>query len=1155
MTTHSGLCWRFSWLRLAVLLVTCLAAWNFSFPPVPAEAGSLVIPAWSFARGNGQIHANPNEYADAGPVVGSGPERPSGWTLEYDVDVPVSGKYTLAIRYASAEPRPIEIFVNGENLGTFCRSVTLDESGKRTFSSSGAMWEEVVPQQQVHRTYVYMFELMKLSAKETNTVVVTSRRPLPHLVALRLDLPEAFPDSWTPPEYEVRDIESIPAEYRKAFLPGKNVDIAAIRKPVERPPRPKVAGSLTIPAWTFDRGNVRIFASPDQYATGGPIIGNEPEQTGDGVVEYDIDFPVTAEYTLNIQYASAEARPVDILLDEKKLATGCTSVTLGSPPFVKPITFSSNSKEAKWEQVSKGGKPIGLPITAGKHVLKFARRGPLPNLISFRLESPTAFPKGWRQTQRKITHFDRIPPEHRTVFLPPGAVNIAALKLAIRDTMTDFGPEYPDGQRYMKQLAELEKKQKATEGGTPEQRKPVEDALNSLRRDAMLAHPALKFDKLLFVTRPPYKVKHIYEDQDANHMGGNLCVLSTDDGSIGDPAAKVTELVPELSGGLFSRFDLSYDAKKIVFGYKKKDKPFRIYEIDIDPEAGKMIPGSLRQLTFSSAEEDEAVRTCSWQGRGIARGFQDMDPCYLPNGKIMFASTRSKQNTFCGTTTVTTLYDMDADGKNMRRLSAGPINEIAPCVLDDGRVIYTRWEYLDKGIGNGQSVWAIRPDGSGVDHVYKNNTVLPAAMINTRSIPGSRKLITVGAPHMGLSVGPVILVDTRGTRRTPQAMTCVTPEVGYPCMDQYGGPKRGIHGYFKEPHPFSEKFYLVSHVPGRHAGSYAIYALDAWGNRAELYRDPRFSCFQPTPLQPRRKPTAIAPTGGTGNTVASKTNAKAEQTGTLFIQDVYQGMTGVERGRVKYLRVMGAKPWPWGENGMRVVGLNVDIHRKKVIGVAKVHEDGSAYFTAPAEENLFFHALDENFMAVQRMPTFINLRPGENRSCIGCHELRRKTPNAVAPRSLALNLSPQTLVPQPGDAGTRMIHYEADVQPILDKRCVGCHGGDKPKGQLDLTRVFTGEYSRSYEKLIRAELISYADCRYGRALFEPAPPLTHGSHRSKLVERILSDPCRSSLTEKEFIRIVTWIDCNVPYYGTYKGKRSLNDKDAPDFRPLPLAGK
>jgi hypothetical protein len=155
-------------------------------------------------------------------------------------------------------------------------------------------------------------------------------------------------------------------------------------------------------------------------------------------------------------------------------------------------------------------------------------------------------------------------------------------------------------------------------------------------------------------------------------------------------------------------------------------------------------------------------------------------------------------------------------------------------------------------------------------------------------------------------------------------------------------------------------------------------------------------------------------------------------------------------------------------------------------------------------------------------------------------------------RVLAMSHPIQTLAPQPGDNGPRMVHYAVDVEPILDKHCVSCHGGREPKGRLDLTGVPTARFSRSYENLIGRNLVSYMDCRYGRAHFRPEPPLSFGSHLSKLVAQIRKDPCKGDLTTGEFIKITTWIDANVPYYGTYDGKKELQYKDEPDFRPAPL---
>ena len=1136
MASESCVSRRFRRVPLVVL-----AVWGLGFPAARVGAGSLVIPAWSFARGNVRIHADPGQYADAGPVVGPGPRRPWGWTVEYDIDIPVTAKYTLQICYASAEPRPIDVSFDDQDPGKCCTGITFGPSppgqaARPTSNSSGATWEGLYKRGTL--------QLLQLELdKGIHTVKLASDRPLPNVVALRLDTPTDFPEDWQPPQYRVRDLDSIPAKFRRAFLPSNGVKVTA--PPLQEFPKIKAAGSRIIPAWTFDRGNARIYASPDQHADAGPMVGGGPAAPEEGVVEYDIDFPATGEYTLQIRYAAADARPTDVWLDGRRVGKACIGLTIGSSRFELPVWFSWSSRTAKWEQLRQRGKLVKLSVTKGKHTLKFTRRGPLPNLLALALQP------GWDAPPRTVRHIDRVPPAHRAVFLPPGAVNVAALRQAIVDTMATFGSRYPAGPQYLKRLSQLEAKRKASEEGGPEQCQEIHDELTAFRREVMLAHPALKFDRLLFLKRSTTGYGHTYSDQHSGKLGSSLCVLSP----VG-PGGKVAELIPELSGGLFDRFDLSYDAKRVVFGYRPEGegKSFRIYEVGIDPSTGRMVKGSLRQLTSGGGDEDaEAVRRCKGRVTQIGRDFDDMDPCYLSDGRIMFTSTRAMQIVFCAPgASVTNLYVMDGDGRNLRRVSDSPVNETALSVMNDGRVLYTRWEYVDKGLGNGESLWAIRPDGTGVDHVYKNNTVWPAAMSSARSIPGSSRIVTIGGGHHFAAVGPVILVDTRRSRRTTDAMTCITPEVGYP--PSMGYPTSPF-GTFMDPYPFSEKFFLVSHRPGTghrkrrpDESDYALYALDAWGNRAELCRDQRLSCFEPMPFRPRPRPVAIAS--------AVKGSVKDQDAATLFVQDVYEGMTGIERGRVKYLRVMGALAWPWDQHGISwSLGHKADPHRKKIYGVAKVHEDGSCCFTVPSGENLFFQALDENYMALQQMPTFVNLMPGEVRSCIGCHELRKKAPSMAPGHRIALGRPPQALAPQPGDTGPRMVHYASGIQPILDKHCVRCHSGKDPKARLDLTGVPTQKWNRSHENLINRRLVSYADCRYGSANFNAVPPLSRGSHLSKLTARIRKAPCKAGLTREEFIRIVTWIDANVPYYGTYRGKRGLRHKDDPDFRLPPLAGR
>ncbi len=486
---------------------------------------------------------------------------------------------------------------------------------------------------------------------------------------------------------------------------------------------------------------------------------------------------------------------------------------------------------------------------------------------------------------------------------------------------------------------------------------------------------------------------------------------------------------------------------------------------------------------------------------------------------------------------------------------------VCPVVIDDGRVVYMRWEYVDKGFGNAQSLWALRPDGSGSDHVFKNNLVRPAAMVQTRSIPDSRRLVTIGAGHHGGLFGPVLLVDNRRNRRTAEGMTNITPEISLPGMF----PMKGNGGAFKEPYAFSENLYLVSHRPGgvKHlkGAEFGLYVLDSWDNRAELYRDPVFSCNLPMPVRPRHMPTNITPVGSHGE-------AKEDKLATLFLQDVYQGLDGIERGRVKYVRVMEARNLNWYDQWRAAkqgdgkawqasaVSNAGDVARKKIHGIATVHEDGSAHFTVPPYRNLFFQALDENYMELHRMRTFINFKAGEKRSCIGCHEGRRKAPRVTSAMPMALTHPIEALQPQPGDSGPRAVHYPLDIQPVLDRKCISCHSGDTPKGALDLTGELTERFNRSYENLTNKGLISYLHTDgFGSAHIPVDPPLTFGSHKSRLVERIRKAPCKSNITREEFIRFVTWIDANAPFYGTHRGKKNIKWKDDPEFRPPPLAAE
>jgi hypothetical protein len=227
---------------------------------------------------------------------------------------------------------------------------------------------------------------------------------------------------------------------------------------------------------------------------------------------------------------------------------------------------------------------------------------------------------------------------------------------------------------------------------------------------------------------------------------------------------------------------------------------------------------------------------------------------------------------------------------------------------------------------------------------------------------------------------------------------------------------------------------------------------------------------------------------------------------------------------------------------------------KVLHGVVPVHEDGSAHFYVPADRNIYFEALDENYMELQRERTYVNYRPGETRSCVGCHEVPQDVPPATLKTSLALNRSAVMPQPQPGDeSASRVLHYPKDVQPVLDRHCVRCHGADDPADGLDLTGELTTQFSRSYESIMRRRLVKTFDegSDWGGTAY--APPRTVGSHASRLIAQV-RDGCPGNdreLPREDFVKLATWVDANAVYYGSYWGRIHIAHRNHPNFRPTP----
>jgi hypothetical protein len=709
------------------------------------------------------------------------------------------------------------------------------------------------------------------------------------------------------------------------------------------------------------------------------------------------------------------------------------------------------------------------------------------------------------------------------------------------------------------------------------------EELAQLKAAALVrGNPLLSPGRLLFVKRYTYSPGWYYADfMRASRFGGGLCVLSLPDG-------KVMEIPTGLPNGIYDRCDLSFDGRRIVFGYKAgPGKGFRLYEIGVDGSG-------LRALTVDPPDEQQRIEKYwhpQYKPAGVYRHHtDDFHPCYLPTGDLCFASTRCERGVLCDQSdslAVNTLYRLHAGSQRLEMLSQNALSESTPSVMNDGRVLYTRWEYVDKGVIAVQALWAMHPDGSGTREVYGNDIELPPVLIQARAIPGqSQRFVCTATMHHPFAVGPILLVDSDRDVRTLDPLRSLTPDTDLGVEGKDGRPhaEHFIHlrngqwvkddcgPLFADPYPLCDlqshagagKYFLVACNPDRawnDPAAYGLYLLDVFGNRVPIYHDPGISCWQPIPLGSRPCPPVVA----SSRPEPSFAEPAAPHEATLFLSDVYAGLEGIRRGTIKYLRVLEQVPRPWSARrfwpddsayGQHApISLCSHIHVKIQHGVVPVREDGSAHFIVPADKNLFFQALDENYMEVQRMRTFVNLRPGESRSCVGCHEYRPRAPAARLP--LALRDAPQRLGPQPGEKVPRPIHYATDVQPILDQHCVRCHSPQRTDGGLDLTGDLTTFFNRSYENLMQKRLLAYIQEFHGPqpdaqvTNAAPVPPRTVGSAASRLIRVLQQGHYDAALSQAEFVRLATWVDANGPYYGSYFGRRNVKYRDDPDFRPVP----
>ncbi len=949
----------------------------------------------------------------------------------------------------------------------------------------------------------------------------------------------------------------------------------------------------------FDSGNV---ARGEEFESRYPCIihgGKMPNEAA-----YEIDFPITAEYTLSVLYTAASARPVELLLDGKKIADG-----------VQGTTGHWDTAHAKWED------QCTIKIEAGRHTIGLRRDSCFPHICALRFCSSAPLPDDWRLNRQiarertkamsqKVkspmgswfnevsadraekgesgsTFTDHLANETRMVALleKPSTklewFDARQQKLGQLDRnneLTYFGGMFdqvdkakPDWQirvhspgqqvkipfsieRYVEMLHRtvglvdrfrqidgiaddyLEKPRAAAEadlsrmpeGATPDTESGrqiwFESYCRAARRyvDVAKANPLLDFDELLFVKRKDKNLGLPYNwwsncSLPRDGFDDELMTLA-----LGEKGVSTKTFFHPEKPSFLGDIDLHFDGEKLLFSAVGDDNRWNIFELSLE---GK----KTRQVTPTLPEAD------------------NYDACYLPDGAIVFSSTACYSAVPCvnGGTRVANLYRIEPDGKTIRRLCFDQEHNWCPTVLPNGRVLFLRWEYTDTPHTHTRLLFHMNPDGTGQMEYYGSNSYWPNSMFYARPIPGEpTKFVTIVSGHHGVRrVGELVVFDvSQGRREADGAFyrVCSTQKKIASKSDpklestlivdnlvDLSWPK------FLHPYPLDKDCFLVACQPNK-GDPWGIYLADTADNLVLLKELPGHALFEPLPLKVTPKPPVIP----------SKIRP-GEKEATVYMADIYkgEGLKGIPRGTVKQLRIVSYHylyPNMGGPQG--VVGMEGPWDIKRILGTVPVQPDGSAAFHVPANTPIAIQPLDAEGKSLQLMRSWFTAMPGEVLSCVGCHESQSSTP----PAQYAKTFSRPIDKIRPWHGPTRGFNFVREVQPVLDRYCIGCHDGQQEvaghrafdlRGEKMITDYRSsfhdggkdaGHFSTSYAELHRYVRRSGMESDYHLLM-----PMEFHADSTQLVQLLQKGHYGVKLDPEAWDRLYTWIDLNAPYHGTW----------------------
>lgn len=603
-----------------------------------------------------------------------------------------------------------------------------------------------------------------------------------------------------------------------------------------------------------------------------------------------------------------------------------------------------------------------------------------------------------------------------------------------------------------------------------------------------LAGPMKEVEDLIFCTRARYDDGHWYANI------GYYCTNEQKKAYAGNGQPDVGKLFKwnirsgnltvllDAQGGSIRDPQVHYDARRILFSYRKAGTDYyHLYTINTDGTG-------LKQLTSGE--------------------FDDYEPAYLPDGDIVFVSTRCKRWVNCWMTQVGVIHRCDAEGRNIEQISANTEHDNTPWVLPDGRLLYMRWEYVDRSQVEYHALWTMNPDGTGAT-VFYGNMHSWIAMLDAKPIPGSSRIVASFSPGHGVNehAGVATVVSTDGG---PDDKALARP--------LHKGP------HTKDPYALSENCFIA-------ARNNEIVLLDGSGALEVIYTHKGDgSVNEPRPVMSRPRERVI-----------QKRTRPTEPVGRMVLADVNVGrnLVGVQRGDIRKLLILESLPKQVNfSGGPDLVSWLGTFTLERVVGTVPVEADGSAFFEVPADRQLFFVGLDANDLSVKRMQSWCNVRPGETISCVGCHEHRSLTPENKNAGTLQALRRPASQIDR-FEGQPDVLDFTRDIQPILDRHCVKCHGYDRRDGKAIFAGDLGPHWSHSFFSLFAHRLV--ADGRNGLG---NQPPRTIGSSASRLLKFVEGSHYEVKASPKEWRTLWLWIESGAPYVGSYAGLRNVPAQEA-----------